>query len=145
MKKVILFALVLIGCSKAPMSSVPSTNGTFSIDNTSYTVQNTLINNSSGYTTIMATGGTSSSPTQMQLLFKNIDTIAYTVILINSGVSNVYSAGYYRKSNIIFSSTSAIKTTKNANNTYTVAGNIFLYENYDSTKRVTISANFTTL
>jgi hypothetical protein len=45
---------------------------------------------------------------------------------------------------IVYSDRSKIKCIKNSNGTYTVEGTIYMYEDSDSTKRVTVGANFTT-
>ena len=68
-------------------------------------------------------------------------------MLINNpnGSFKWYSDGYKSKNNLkpfVYSDKSKIKTTKNSNDTYTVKGSIYMYENQDSSKRVLVSTDF---
>lgn len=151
MKKIIYFAILLVGCSKTPTTTTGTTptNGSFSINGTTYLMERSYITNISNlYTQINIENGTASNLAEIFANYKSKDTVGYLASIMQSGggsTTRIYYDYYLRGSKAIFSNTTKITTTKNANGTYTISGAIDLYENFDSTKKVTITANVTTL
>jgi hypothetical protein len=137
--------LALTSCTKedsVPNGSTPA-SGTFSVNGKVYkTDRSFIITNQVS----MYSGGNVFS-----VVYGNDTTLFYNVVINESnGMGNVGKIyyGYYISKNPLkfyaYSDKSNIKTTKNANGTYTVKGTIYMYEDFDSTKRVTVGANFTT-
>ena len=149
MKKITLLTVlitVLISCSKDNSISngtVPK-SGTFSIDNTVYNIERTYIINNY----INAEMGDINKLVEIHIFYSNDSTSNYSANIFKSGGnSSMYTSYYFNKnsSNIINSDKSKIKCIKNSNDTYTVKGTIYMYEDSDSTKRVTVGVNFITL
>jgi hypothetical protein len=151
MKKLtILLAFAILAftsCTKDNLVSNGSTpaSGTFSIDNVVYNIERTYIVNNF----INAEMGDINKVVEINVTYTNDSTSDYSADIVKSGGSSsiIYYNSYYRSTNnskIVKSDKSNIKTTKNANGSYTVKGTIYMYENSDSTKRVTVGANFTT-
>jgi hypothetical protein len=93
---------------------------------------------------------TSSNFEQFYTQYTNDSISTYSIYLTrpNSRTGNIMYTDYYRsKSNLkplVYSDKSKIKTTKNSNDSYTGKGTIYMYEDSDSTKRVTVGVNFIT-
>jgi hypothetical protein len=161
MKKITLITVlitVLISCSKDTSISngtVPK-SGTFSIDNSNYKVENIYVSkliqlNTIGITAYSVSNfSLSTNYEQFNCLYTNDSNCSYSVGLIRPNTSNsfiMYTDYYKSKITLkpfVYSDKSKIKCIKNSNDTYTVKGTIYMYEDSDSTKRVTVGANFKT-
>jgi hypothetical protein len=155
MKKITLIITAFAILALTSCGSSTSTIGTsstpdwFEHNTKRYEAQQATALSSNGFIGIAATYSDLKNGVMNEYATASINHYSKDSIIGNFTASTGFLAMFYKTKTTKngFSNPNSAKTVnivKNSNGSYTVTGQYFMYENYDSTKRHTIKLNFTT-